>query len=239
MASVKHHFRTMEELKSFETIKGKVSKKYVPIYTSEVIQHLSPEFEFKRGVKYYDFNSAHSVYLDYNGATVSIENSYDRSRAFSFKYNDGSIVIPLDLTRQLHIGKKATTVSEEIRINKDEIMVAISNAKTIVEKLKDVTALPQFKADIEKVIFKPIIEKEGFQELLLHEVGESNDTVYKYINRLVKMYEEGDYHIKIKDKKTGDFRTRFGRKSSSAFVKLQTTNAVYKYLYDEYIEAFI
>lgn len=239
MAGLVHKLKDLSEVRKIENIDEKVSKKYVPIYTSEVIEHLSPEFEFNYAVKYYSFNSAHSAYLDFNGATISIENSYDRSRAFSFKYNDGAITIPLDLNRQLHIGEKAKVVVNDISINKDAIIKGIENAKTVVEKLKFAKATDEFKDAIKNIIFKQAIEKDNFVELIDADVASTYKSVYTYVNATIKKYEEGNYRIKQVSKKDGQMELRHGRKSSSAFLKLQITNAIYEYVAENFPEAFI
>jgi len=230
---------TKEEVKALEIIDENVSEKYVPIYTSEIIEHLEPEFSFKYGVKYYNFNSAHSVYLDYKGATISIENSYDRSRAFSFKYNDNGFIIPLNLNRKLHIGEQAKIIVDNISVNKDELIDAIENAKSAVEKLKHTPVRDDFKIAVRDIVFKQPMSKDNFVELVDWNVSEIYKNVYDYTNAMIKKYEEGDYFVKLKSKKTGNIELKAGRKSSSAFLKLQMTNAIYKYIKEAFPEVFI
>ena len=221
--------------------KVRVSKKYVPIYTDEIVKYLSPEFKFQRGTRFFGYCNAHSVDLDYNGDKLIIENSYDLSRAFSFKYKDAHISIPLDLERQLHIGIKATKVADGFKNNKGDIITAINSAKTIVEKLKTVPALKLFRSDIRKIVFKEVREKEGFSKVNHHTVPArlENASVYEYVNYIVDNYFIGKYTYRIKDPKSGLFVVKAGRATKSPFVRLKITNNVYDYLHENYVEAFI
>jgi len=213
-----------------------VSKKYVPILSTEIVDILAPEFEFTQGVRYYNYNSAHSIHFEYKGNHIALENSYDRSRAFSFKLLSNWIALPLDLERQIHLGENAKALTPNFKINKSEISEAISTARTIVNKLKSVSARPEFKAEIENIVFKTIKERKGFLDITF-EVGSQYDTVYKYINEICDTYING--HYIYREVVNGETKNRKARKSNSNFMRLQMTNKVYAYLYENYIEAFI
>ena len=235
-------FDTIKELKAFEVISSGVSEKYVPIFTSEIIEILSPEFKFVSGEKYYNFNSAHTVFLeDTKGTRIAISNSYDRTRAFSAYLISEEMRIPLNLDRQIHLGSEAAVLVENFKLNKPEFFVAIEHAKEIVGKLKT-TNIPEYlKEEIVTYVFDKPLKRKGVVELDLV-IAETDyyNTCYGFINTVIGRYVKGDYNLVVESKthKDGEI-IRKGIKLSSRFIKLQVTNAVYNYLAEELPELFI
>ena len=233
-------FNTIEELKAFETVTGNVSKKYVPIYTSEIIEILAPEFHFVSGEKYYNFNSAHTVFLESeNGIKIAISNSFDRTRAFSAFLIADEVRIPLNLDRQIHLGQEAAALTENFKANKPEFFVAIEHATAIVRKLKT-TNIPQYvKDEVQEIVFAATKKRKGFLELDLN-IADNYDNCYTYINTCISRYVKGEYNVVIESKSHKDGEViRKGVKLGSRFVKLQVTNEVYTYLSTEMPELFI
>ncbi len=139
-------FKDINTLKAFEIVSSNVSKQYVPVYTSEIIDELSPTFKFIEGVRYHACNSVHSVTLqNKEGDIISIDNSYDRSRAFSLRLNYGQLTIPLDLDRVIHRGESAQLLADELLLDKEILFKAIKNAKTVGLSLKESKIPESFK----------------------------------------------------------------------------------------------
>ena len=233
-------FSTIEELKAFELVDTNVSDKYVPIYTSEIIEILEPEFKFVGGEKYYNFNSAHTVFLESeNGIRIAISNSFDRTRAFSAFLIADEIRIPLDLDRQIHLGSEAAALTENFRDNKPEFFVAIEHATAVVRKLKT-TNIPQYvKDEVTEIVFAATKKRKGFIELDLN-IADNYNTCFTFINSCIYRYIKGEYNVVLESKSSLDGEViRKGSKLSSRFVKLQLTNEVYSYLAEELPELFI
>jgi len=233
-------FNSISELTSFENVSGNVSDKYVPIYTSEIIKILEPEFKFVSGEKYCNFNSQHSVFLENDtGDTIIITNSYDRTRAFSASLIADEIRIPLNLDKQIHLGSEAAALTENFKENKVEFFKAIEHAKDVIRNLKS-TNIPDYIKEvvIEKVFAKPLARK-GFLELDLT-ISDNYVTCFTFINSAITRYVNGEYNIALTSKTHVDGEViRKGVKTNSRFIKLQITNEIYSYLKDEIPELFI
>lgn len=231
------HFDNVDALNHIEKVSPKVSDKYVPIFTSKVIQNLSPEFEFKSGLKFSNANSQHMVYLKYDNQTdIAIANSFDRSRAFSVHLVSNNIHIPLDLDRQIHVGEHAASLTENFKINKSEVVDAIKHAKSIVFKLQRTPAIDRIKTDIINIVFDTPMKRKGFAELDF-KIDRDVKTVYTYINAAVDTYIKGEYHIALE--KNGKDIIRKGVKINSRFKKICIMNSIYKYIEKELPEVLI
>lgn len=225
------------ELETFENVSPKVSNKYVPIYTSEIVRDLAPEYTFVEAVRYCTYNTMHSVLLKNDeGDAIVIDNSYDRTRAFSLHYSIGKFNIPLNLERQVHIGENAKHLVEDLTLNKADIKVAIENAKIIAQNLKETHIIDKFKTDIINIVFKQITSRKNFVELDL-DIADSYDNFFDFINTVVDRYYKGEYHIVKKTAKGESIKK--GRVIKSRFSKLKITNKIHKYLVESAIELFV
>jgi len=232
-------FDTIEELEAFEVIAGNVSEKYVPIYTSEIIKILEPEFKFVSGEKYYNFNSAHTVFLENtDGTKIAISNSYDRTRAFSAFLVHDEIRIPLNLDRQIHLGGEAALLTENFRENKNEFFIAIEHAKRVVKNLQDTEIPEDLKEEIVDIVYAIPKGRKAFIELDLI-IADNYKSVYSFINTCISRYISGEYNLVLEAKNKDGELIRKGSKLTSRFVKLQVTNAIYTHLFKTMPELFI
>lgn len=227
-------FTTIEKLKGFEKIDKKCSAKYVPIYSSRIIKNLSPEYSFTIGQKYTASRSTHAIYLqNEDNDTIQIENSYDRSRAFSLRFVDSNITIPLDLNRVIHTGFNAQNLVENLLEDKDELNTALEHAKTTVRYLKDTKIPKSFKKKVLEVVFEDKQKLKTTKEIDIT-IASSYNTFYDYIDTVVGRYLEGQYLIVNQKGKT-----RKGLRLKNRFKRLDVTNKVYKLLVQENPEIFI
>ena len=225
------------ELEIFENVSPKVSAKYVPIYTSEVVRDLAPEFKFVEGVRYCSYNTMHSVLLkNEDGDVIVMDNSYDRSRAFSLYFSVGKFNIPLNLDRQIHIGENARHLVEDLTLNKKDIQKAIEDAKTIARNFKDTHIIDDFKKEIIDIVFKQVKSRKNFVELDLI-IADGYDNFFDFINTVIDRYYKGQYHV-VKKTAKGE-RIHKGRVIKSRFGRLQISNNVYKHLAKNHIELFV
>jgi len=230
-------FTDIKTLKSFEHVSSKVSAKYVPIYTSEVIKALEPEFTFIEGMRYNNYKTMHSVYLENDlGDKITIDNSYDRTRAFGFRFHSDGLAIPLNLDRQIHIGQHAQELADNLIVDKQALVDAIQNAKNVVQVLRDTPITQGFKDEIISVIFKKVIERNGFKALDIV-IADSYDNFYSFIVTAVARYLKGDYTVTMDV--DGREVTRKGHVIKSRFQRLYVTNDVYGYLEEERPEVFV
>ncbi len=232
-------FNTVGELEEFEYVDSKVSAKYVAIYSSQIIKDLAPEWSFVEGTRFWKRNTAHSVLLENKeGDRISITNSYDRSAAFSLHYLvKGGIRIPLNLDRQVHIGKNAASLVEDLTLNKDELAIAVKQAKTLVLKMKDTRINDRFKPEIIDIVFSNIVERKDFLELDLT-IGDEYTTVYSYITTVVERFFAGHYNYVVK-LKSGEEKIRKGKVNTNRFSKLYRTNKLYQHLLEKHLELFM
>jgi hypothetical protein len=226
--------KTLDGLINLERVSNKVSEKYVPIYTTDIIESLEPEFKFSHAYKLNN-GTAHAAILvtfrfNEDGDNILIENSYDRTRAFRLSFLKNSFIIPLDLDKVVHIGDRAKDIETHFAENKENILEALKNAKEIVHYLQ-VTKIPKkIKNDIKNIVFENQIKSGKEIDIT---IASSYDSIFTYTETLIDRFVNGEYHT-IKDGKV-----RKGRKVKSNFRKLQLTNKIYKYLKETYKHIFI
>jgi len=224
----------VEDLKSFEKISQYVSEQYVPLYTSEIVKELEGSFEFESAVRYCDSGTMHSVTLvNREGDRIHIDNSYDRSRAFSLRFTDGQITIPLDLDKVVHRGTNAKELIDNIHRDKNSIVEALQDAKTTVLNLKETKITKEFKEAIIAVIFKDVLVSKEVDIT----IADSYDTFYEYIHTVTDRFLKGEYHTVGRNDKSDMIRK--GRVIKSRFRRLDVTLKVYKFLKSNVPELFI
>jgi hypothetical protein len=232
-----NQIKSIEDLKKLEVVSSNVSEKYVPIYTSQIIEELSPEFEFVRATKYFPGGTRHEAVLrttlfNENGDFILIENSYDRSRSFRLSFLNNGILIPLNLEKIVHRGENAQNLANDLLVNKDEVLAALENAKKIVAYFKSTKISKKLKKEIFEIVFEKHLEKRYEVDVT---IADSYDTIFKYIETIVDRYINGEYFIANKSTN----KIRKGTKIKSRFTQMNLTNKIYKYLKDNFPAIFI
>jgi hypothetical protein len=221
----------LEELRKLEKVSPEVSEQYVPIYTTKIIEELTPEFEVVNILRVFAGRNRHEVTLRRGDDYVVIENSYDRSRSFRLSFLSKGILIPLDLEKIIHRGENAKNLTEDILVNKDKVIEALENAKTIVETLRSAPITKKHKKEILNIVFERFIKK-GYEIDIT--IADSYKNFFDYIGTVVERYIDGDYYYEGANNKV-----RKGRKVKSRFLQLSITNKVYNYLKETHPAVFI
>jgi len=224
--------KNLQELKKLEKVSSEVSDKYVPISTTKIIEELSPEFTFVSANKVFYGLSRHEVVLKRGEDYILIENSYDRSRSFRLSFLSNGILIPLDLEKVVHIGEFAKNLVEDILVNKDKVIEALHNAKTVVTTLRNSPITLKYKKEIKNVVFEKHIKK-GFK-VDVGSIASRYDNFFDYSATLAERLIDGDY---LYENDKGKLRK--GRKIKSRFLQLDAVNRVIKYLKDNNPAVFI
>lgn len=247
--------KNLSELKNIERISKEVSDKYVPIYTSELVEVLKPEFTFLSGFTFGSNTTKHGVTLkNKSGDKIRIYNSFDGTLAFRVYYVTESLNFSLlDNNRVVHRGDKARNISDKEHLNeiKDSIIKAIPNVKKLQTKLKTLKINTESK--IAKVIkaavfkgradyYKYKIKDESYEfvnyvDTVAEKAKENGNplSIYAYINLTVKNFIDGNYGIK--HGKTGNVKG--GRKVKTAFMKICIINDLTKAIEKNLVEYFI
>ena len=154
--------KTIAGLKAIEKVDAKVSKKYVPIFTSDFVEAMS-NFEFSHAIMYWAKSgySAHQAVLTAGeGTNIIIENSYDRSLGFSIQFEHDGVIF--GRVRQIHMGKSAAELAHmESEVNDFytgaiQTLHAMKNLQLDNDEYKEM-ARAAFKArdvDVDKTDFK-------------------------------------------------------------------------------------
>ena len=228
-----NYLKTIEDVKAIENVSPKVSKKYVPIFTSDIINVLSPEFKFVDGCQPVASTTAHYVNLSDGTNTIRIYNSYDRKLALRFAFVE-EVAIDLGVDRLIHLGNKAATFVSSLEDVKKEILTAVNTAVKINTYLSNVKITPEIAKSISNIVFSNIIKKEGFQEytnyidLLIPKVS-----IKAYIYQTLNKYIAGDYVYTIKGVKKN------GKRKGSLFFKLKKENQLMNFIQEEYVELML
>jgi hypothetical protein len=253
----------IKEVQAIEKVSPKVSERYVPIYTSELIEALAPEFEFVSGYKFgRGTGSKHYVTLkNKDNDYIRIYNSFDASLAFrAYLVSDDIQFSIIDENRVIHTGDKARSLGDKDHIQeiKEAIIKAIPNTKLLSSKLKDTEIdLDSEIADkIKEAISKKRlysfkrsqkrskkVEKDADYEFVnytddvvkkLQDAGK-NISIYSYINLSIKNFLQGNYGIK----NTKTQVVSSGNPVKSVTVRLIITNNVTKVLEKDCFEYLI
>jgi len=234
---------TEKTLKDIEVVSGDVSKKYVPIYTSEIVESLKPEFEFDYGYKFGDKSSKHYVQLkNKDEDIIRIYNSFDRSFALRIYFITDDLQFPLvDNGRIVHIGEKAKKI-EDFKDLKKEILKSIPAIKELKANLENeiVDLDSEIIAEINRTIpFEVIYRAEynlrkrkgdtkskfevkfdNYVDTVAKKAAENGNplTVYQYLNLSIKNFIDGNYgliHV-LNNKET----KKSGKKITSPFSRV-------------------
>jgi len=226
---------TIGEIERIENIDPRNSKKYVPIYTSQLIKILEPEYKLVYAQKLFNATSAHFAVLTDGKNEIKIYNSYDRSLAFRMTLNvEDNFNIDLGMNRIVHIGQNAKDIQENVQLNKQDILDSIDNKKVIINALRGIKIDKELARIISDIIFKSVSQKKGFQgytnyvDILIGKVD-----IIGYINQSIQKFIDGDYTITVNGKKSN------GRKKSSVLVKAHIEIGIVKALINQFPEYFI
>ncbi len=228
---------SIEGLKAFEQISPKVSSKYVPIYSTELVETLAPEFTLVKAVKICDSSSMHYTdMISQEGDHIRFYNSFNRSLAFrmSLITSDG-LIVGLGSDRITHIGKNAKNLIDDTVEYKKSIIESITNAKILAKTLKTENIKANLARVISDIIFKNIIEKKGFQGYgnLVDVLLEQDISITDYINKTIKNFLGGNYTYTVNGVK------KIGRPNRSTYKKVIIETSLIKFLENEFPEYFI
>ena len=224
--------KTLADLKKLEKVSSEASEQYVPISTTKIIQDLSPEFKFISANRVFPISSRHEVILQHGNDYILIENSYDRSRSFRLSFLSNGVLIPLDLEKVVHRGEFAKNLEQDILVNKDKVIEALHNAKTVVTTLKNSPITDKYKTEITNIVFEKHIKK-GFK-VDVGVIASRYENFFDYGATLAERLIDGAYYYE-NDKG----KLRRGRKIKSRFLQLEAVNKVIKYLKDNNPAVFI
>jgi len=229
---------TTEDVKMIETVSKRVSKKYVPIMSTELIALMEPEFKFVGGTQIRKGSTKHYIDLDSGDDHLRIYNSYDRTMALRVNLVSDGMVIPLGVDRLVHIGQKAKDFTVEFTEAKDEIKEAIKTAKLTDFFLKDNVITVELAKTLTEAIFQHgtgkkinqgITDIRNFTDILI----DQKISIKKYITLSVRAFLTGEYTYIKNGKKLN------GRKKEGIMRKVKIENRVIKALTDEYPEYFL
>ena len=237
MKDLNLYLETVDELRSIEKVHPSVSKKYVPIYTSDIVEILHPEFRYVHGVQFVKGLTRHYVDLmNKEGDTIRIYNSYDRTLALRVNYitADAGVSIDLGIDRLVHIGSKAKDFTDDLSDAKEAIINGVKNAKFIMHKLTNTLVTENMAKEISDIIFvkelnKNVQEYTNYVDILL----EKNIDLKKYIDMSIHNYIEGEYTF-VKDGVKHN-----GRKIRSVLRKVRLENKIMKYIKENFPEYFL
>jgi len=227
-----------EEVKLIEHVNENVSDKYVPIFTSELIDLLEPEFQFDSGMRVKQTETGHYVDLKKANDTIRIYNSFDRSMALRVHLVSDGISIPLGIDRLIHRGEKASNFQEEFKAAKQDILDAVIVAKTFKDHLDNTIATKEIAKAITESIFvmgsrkkdnKDITDIVNYADLLL----DQNISVSKYINISIRSYLKGEYNYTKNDVKMS------GKPKRSVLGIIHLENRLVKTLEEKFPEYFL
>ncbi len=226
---------TLNDIKEIEVISPLVSEMYAPIYSSELVQSLAPEFELIDVKRIYKANTMHYVDLkDKDNSVIRIYNSYDRRLAFRMSLvSKDNFTVDLGTDRIIHKGLNAKTLTDNLKDTKKSILKGVKNAKIVAKRLNTTKIRPRFARVVSDVVFNSLIQKEGFQGYTNYTDVIKNISVAEYINQSTKRFIEGDYTVTFSGKK------RKGQKITSAFKKVEIQNKLVKIIAEEYPEYFL
>lgn len=228
-------FSTIKEIKAFEVVSSKCSESYVPIYSSDIVKVLAPEFEMISGSRLRGGTSAHFIDFEHEGETIRIYNSFDRKVAFRANLISEGFVIDLGIDRLIHRGQRAKTMITDLTELKPEILKAVKTAKTIRAKFDKEVVDVHIAKEISDLIFAKFIKKEGFQEYVNYAdiLIPKQVSIKTYITTSINKYLQGDYTI------TNNGVKRNGKPANATLAKVKIQNRLVKYLSDNFPEYFL
>jgi hypothetical protein len=236
---------TKANLESVEQVSGKLSDKYVPIKTSELVKALEPEYQFTDGYRFAGNGSTrHYVDLKSDDTTIRIYNSFDGSLALRAYITSGGLQFSLFKdTRVIHRGQGALEVYNVQEV-KEQILNAVPVAQEMINKLSTMDVTEEIQEIVNEAVFKEqkarikydaeFVNYVDEAKKMLEENGKTMST-YAYINRTINNYLKGDYGVKYKDKNT----LRAGRPIKSPYSRITLVSVVEKALTEKMPEYFI
>ncbi len=228
---------TVDEIKAFEIVSDKVSDKYVPIYSTDLIEILSPEFELVQAKRTTTSLTSHFVdMVNKDGDRLRIYNSYDGTLAFRMSLFTGTYGIDLGTDRVIHRGKTAKSLKTILEESKQDILNSVKTAKKIKTKLSELDVDKETAKNISNTVFLHRTKQKGFEKYTNYVdilVEKTNISIDKYINMTVDKYINGDYTYVENGKKKN------GRKANSTLLKIRIENSIISNLMSEYPECFL
>ena len=109
---------TVKDIKKFENISPRVSEKYAPIFSTDLIKILAPEFKLVKAQRTSSGSTGHYVdMINDKKETIRIYNSYDRTLSFRMSLVSGKYSIDLGTNRVIHRGETASTLTETFKVS--------------------------------------------------------------------------------------------------------------------------
>jgi len=219
---------TRKELEKYERISSSCSKKYVPIFSTKLVESLEPEFKYL-GVQPYsrtgNNGSRHYITMKKNDSIeLRIENSFDRTLALRISFVYKNFVF--GFVRQVHIGQNALSISQT-----NEISDIYKKATDYVQKLTSI----KFTKIEQMQIIQIAAKERGISIARL-----SNPTQYlnedlnamEFIENVLEMvYNRGVEYISTKTDST-----KLSKPMNNDFTKMKVSKKVYSFLDKVYPE---
>ncbi len=245
-STIKFPLNNITDVKSFEVVSPRLSKQYVPIWTSDVIKILEPEFTLVTGAKAGGTSSCHYVDLKSKDGMIRLYNSYNGWWALSANYVTDDVVINLNIDRLIHRGSKASSFLLDLKEAKEDIINAVPAAKMVARKLNDAPVTHELQTKISDIIFaveskrKNFVKYNNYTDIVVDnrkantEIGEGTEvSVSGYIKSSINNYFKGMYSIESTKGK------RLGRPHKNAMLRVRFQNKIIKMLQDETPEYFL
>ncbi len=236
MKNTATYLDTIQAVEAIQIISPRVSNKYVPILTTDVIKALSPEFNFVSGVKFVRGRSKHYVDLvNKAGDQIRVYNSFDRSLALRASLISDGLVIDLGVDRLVHIGQRAKDFTETLENTKADIIKNIKTTKKMVRKLSKEVITPEMAKDISDIVFAKVMKKGATEYTNYTDVLMENKdiTITNYVKGTLTNYFSGNYTYVKKGEK------RNGLKKDSMLAKVKIENKLMAFLEEAYLEYFL
>jgi len=236
-----------KDVENIEHIDPNVSDKYVPVYSTELIDILAPEFEFKGGTLFHPGSTKHSLhFVTKDGDDLVIYNSYDRRLALGFYLKTGDFNVDVGVDRLIHMGQRAKDFAEALENSKADILKNIKNTKTMMYTLAKEEVDATIAANITNIVFGSKLfegrerKATGVQIVnpadMLLEIKEAKDqtvSVKGYIDLTLRNFYEGNYTYLVNGVK------KVGRPTKQLFQKVTIQNKLVKFLKETYPELFL
>jgi len=225
---------TVEDVAKYENISGGASDKYVPIYTTDLINMLAPEFKFDHGEQVLGRSNAHYVDLvNDEGDRIRILNSFDRSLALRISLVSEGVLIPLGVERLVHIGTKAKGFTDEVAESRQEIFEAVAVAKKFEMFLKNTPITEDVAKDISREIFTHGKDAKKITEIVNYVDLIDGLDIQRYINLSIRGFLTGNYtYMK-------DAVKAVGKKKNSVLGRIQIENRIVALFTAKYPEYFL
>ena len=230
-------YTDINDIKAFEKVSPLVTKKYVPIFTSEIIELLKPEFELVEVKRFGKATSAHYAdFISKDGIQLRIYNSYDRELALRVNLLADGMLIPLGVERLVHMGQNAKNFTKEFKDAKKEIIDAVQTAKDIDTFLKGHIISEAMAKKFTEVIFKLPKNREAvsIKNPVESIVGKMDVTLKEFIKKSIVNYLRGEYQYTNKEGKTLK-----GPKQGTLLARVIVENRVIKEIDEQFPELFI